>query len=336
MGTIKDVAKHSGLGLATVSKYINGGNVRDENRIAIEAAIKDVGFEVNPIARSLRSGRTQTIGVILPRIDEIFRTTILSHVEKVLRENGYSLVFVDCHADKELEHQAVQFLLSKQVDGIISIPFDNDGAYLLPAISKNIPIVLIEYTIDGLENKVNAVLMDNINAAEIATQLLIDAGHKDIGIILGTDYIAIEQQRLLGYKQALKKNKIKFQERLVCFTDYSVKDGYEKAKYLITIEKPSALFSANYYMTMGAIMAIYNMNLSIPKDISFVGFDRTPFTDIFSPKLTFVEQPLEELAINAAEIMLNALKNENKPKPITKILSAHIQLGHTIAKHTYN
>jgi len=333
MGTIKDVAKRSGLGLATVSKYINGGNVREENKVAIEAAINDVGFEINTIARSLRSGRTQTIGVILPRIDEIFRTTILSHVEKVLRENGYSLIFVDCQADKELEHQAVQFLLSKQVDGIISIPFDNDGAYLLPAIEKNIPVVLIEYTIDGLKNKVNAVLVDNIKASEAATQLLIDAGHKEIGIILGTEHIAIEQERLFGYKQALEKNKIEFQERLVCFTDYTVKNGYEKAKYLITTEKPSALFAANYYMTMGAIMATYNMNLSIPKDISFVGFDRTPFTEIFSPKLTFVEQPLEELAVNAAEIMLNALKNENKPAAITKTLLAHIQLGDSIAKH---
>jgi len=329
MTTIKDIAKHSGLGLATISRYINGGNVREKNRIAIETAIEEMGFAANEFARGLRTKRSRTIGVVIPELSDLFMTTILSHAEDILRHNGYSMVFVDCRSDKERERQAIKFLLSKQVDGIITMPIGQDGSHLLPAIEGNIPVVSIDRTIEGLKDKVHAVLVNNAKASEEATQLLINAGHRKIGIIVGPEHIYTSQQRFLGYKKALMKQGIQAEDSYVQFSDYTAPGGYTSAKYLLTNAKPTALYTTNYNMTLGALMAINDMKLTIPDDIAFIGFDNLQLSTVIKPKLTLVAQPLEEIAENAAEIMLAALNGKLDGIEV-RTLSTYLQDGDSI------
>ncbi|MCL2284869.1 MAG: LacI family transcriptional regulator [Firmicutes bacterium] len=332
MATIKDVAKRSGLGLATVSKYINGGNVKEENKLAIENAINEVGFEVNEIARGLRTKRSRTIGVVIPELNNFFITTILSYINDILRSRGYSMIVSDCRSNTEFENHAINVMLSKQVDGIINMPVSSNEAHLIPAIESKIPIVLIDRLVNGFMDETNAVLVNNVKASVSATNLLIEAGHRDIGIILGPNDVFTATTRLKGFKQALDESNIPFQDRLVEYGNYTTQGGYESTIRLIENEKPTALFVTNYDMMIGSVLALNDMGLTIPKDISFVGFDNWELATVVKPKLTVVAQPLEEIAHTAAEILLNALDTGDMGTTI-KTLTTHIQPGESVAKY---
>ena len=330
MATIKDVAKRAGVSMATVSKHLNGIAVKDENKTAIEAAISELDYSVNTLARGLRAGHSHTIGVIIPELSSIFATTILAHAEDALFEKGYNLIVSACRSDIEREAKSLQGILTKQVDGIINMPSDMGGSHLLPAIEKNIPIVLIDRTIPSLSGKVSAVLVDNVSASEEATQLLIDAGHKDIGIILGPEHVFTFQHRLWGYQQALEKNGIGIKEQYIKRTARSsIQYGYDKTVELMKSVRPTAIFATNHYMTIGAIMALNDMQLSIPQDIAVVAYDDLPASRVIKPKLTLVAQPLEELAHSIAEIILAAIENKNS-EAVVKVLKARIQKGESV------
>ena len=329
MTTIKDVARHANLGLATVSRYINGGNVRERNKLAIESAIKELNFEVNDFARGLRSKKSLTIGVVIPEISDIFMTTILSYVSDILRTNGYSMIFSDCRSDDKREHEAIRFLLLKKVDGLITMPYNQSGSQLKPLIEKKIPIVLIDREIAKFDNSIHAVLVDNARASEEATQLLIDAGHRNIGLILGPEQVYTSRQRFLGYRQALTNSNIPLDMSYVQYTDFRVSSGYERTVHLLSQVKPSALFTTNYYLTLGAMMAISDMRLSVPNDIAIIGFDNMQASKVLKPQLTLIEQPFEEIAENAAEIMLSALSGELDKSEI-RILPTSLHRGESI------
>jgi len=209
------------------------------------------------------------------------------------------------------------------------MPINQDGKHLIPAIERGLPIVLIDRTNQELKNKVSAVLVDNVKASENAVQLLINAGHKNIGIILGPEDIFTSQQRLLGYKQALINQNILPQERLVHFSDYTTQGGYEKTIELLSNEKPTSIFVTNYEMTLGAIIAINDLHLSIPDDIAIIGFDNMQLSKVVKPRLTIVEQPLKEIAEAAAEIMLESLRSKTHV-PVVKILDTKIHLGGSV------
>lgn len=333
--TIKDVAKHAGLSMATVSKYLNGIKVQDKNKAAIDAAISALGYSVNELARGLRTGLSNIIGVVIPELNSAFATAILSLVDDILFEQGYSIIVGDCRADIEREARTVQTLLTRQVDGIINMPSDIQGRHLLPAIERNIPIVLIDRTIPSASEYVNAVLVDNRAASEAATQLLIDAGHRDIGIIVGPQHVEPFQQRLQGYLQAMEKNNVPVRDEYIKMADRSITEkGYERAMELLQMKnRPTALFAANHYMTLGAVMALSDMRLAIPQDVALMAYDDLPATRVIKPKLTLVAQPLESIAREIADVMLQAIeaKRENKsPKAVVKVLRAEIRHGESI------
>ena len=334
MATIKDVAKRSGLSMATVSKYLNGIKVKTANKLAIDAAISELGYSPNELARSLRTGKSRTIGVVIPELTSVFPTTILSYAEDILFDKGYSLIVSHCRSDIEREAKALQTLLTKQVDGIINMPSDISGNHLLPAIEKNIPVVLIDRIIPALSDKLNAVLVDSVSAAEDMTQLLIDAGHKDIGIILGPKHIVPFQNRYKGYLQALEKNNITPNPEFIRFASRStIQRGYDKTIELLSESKPTALFATNHNMTLGAVMALNDLQLSVPKDIALAAFDDLPASRVVNPRLTLVAQPLEAIAQSIADIMLAAIegKHENKsPEAVVKVLKAEIRQGESV------
>jgi len=334
MATIKDVAKHSGLSMATVSKYLNGIKVKESNKIAIDTAINKLGYSPNVLARGLRTGQSHTIGVVIPELISMFPTTILSHAEDILFNMGYSLIVSDCRSNIEREAKAIQVLINKQVDGIINMPSDISGNHLLPAIEKNIPVVLIDRIIPALSDNLNAVLVDNVAAAQDMTQLLIDAGHTDIGIILGPEYIVTFQQRYKGYIQALEKNNIEPRPEFIRFANRSTTQwGYDKTIELLKESKPTAMFATNHNMTLGAVMALNDLRLTIPQDIALAAFDDLPASRVVKPKLTLVAQPLEAIGHSIAEVMLEAIDNKRdniNMDAIVKVHNAEIRLGASV------
>ncbi len=309
--TIKDIAKHTGLGLATISSYLNGGNVREENRKKIEAAIKELSFEVNEVARGLKTNKTKTIGVVIPELNNNFCTEIITVMEDILRNHGYATIVCDCRTDKELERNAVDFLYRKRVDGIINMPVNSDGSHLSCFHKANKPIVMIDRKINGIE--CDYVLVDNLMAVKNAIQKLIDFGHTRIGIIGGPEDIFTAQERMLGYRLALMEAGIVPEERLIEHGDYTINGGVRCLQNLVKNNKDmTAVLVANYEMTMGAVIGVNELGIKIPEELSVIGFDNAEFARACKPRLTIVTQPMEEIGKSVAELMLKRIEdNEN-------------------------
>ncbi len=310
--TIKDIAKYTGLGLATISSYLNGGNVREENRVKIEAAIQELDFEVNEVARGLKTRKTKIIGVVIPELNNNFCAEIITAMEDSLRNHGYATIVCDCRTDIELEKKAVEFLHRKRVDGIINMPVNADGSHLSSFSSSKKPIILIDRKISGVD--CDYVLVDNISAVKNAVWKLIENGHKKIGIIGGPEDIYTAQERMLGYRLALMEAGIIPEERLIEHSDYTINGGVRCMEKLARNNKDmTAVIAANYEMTMGAVIGINEMGIKMPEEISLIGFDNTEFARACRPRLTIVTQPMKEIGLKVAELILKRLTDNEKP-----------------------
>lgn len=329
--TMKDIANYTGLGLATISKYFNGGNVLEKNKVAIEQAIEKLDFTVNEFARGLKTSKSKTVGVIIPELSNIFVTNIITIIEDILRKKGYGVIVCDCRTDETLERESVQFLVNKMVDGIINMPVCKDGEHLEPALAKNIPVVLIDRMINNLKARVDAVVVDNVSASEKATCHLIENGHQKIGIVIGPREIFTSQQRLLGYNQAFIKNGLIPDNGLVEYSDYTVQGGYESMKLMLARHSDlTAVFVTNYEMTLGAIIAINELGIKLPQELSVIGFDNMQLSQVVKPKLTIITQPLEEIGEQVAKVMLSRLLSNGDYQPDIITLSTQLQLGESV------
>jgi len=329
--TIKDIANKTGLGLATISKYLNGGNVREENRAAIEAAIRDLDFNANMFARGLKSRRSRTVGVIIPDLSNLFITSILTTAQNILQQEGYGMLVCDCRTDPELERRAVSFLLSKGVDGIFNMPVAQDGSHLLPAIGKQLAIVLVDRMITAYTASVDAVLIDNREASGHAVRHFMENGHRRIGIVVGPEEVYTSRERLQGYREALEGAGLPYDPTLVRFSPYTLQGGYDYMKQLCgTPTGMTAVLVTNYEMTLGAVMALNELGVRIPADLSLIGFDDMLLYSAVSPRLTIVEQPLEAIGTQAAQLMLARLSGKEDGPARAVTLPAKLQVGASV------
>ena len=316
--TIKDIAQKTGLGLATISSYLNGGSVREANRIKIEEAIKELNFEVNEVARGLKTSKTHTIGVILPELHNVFHTEIISEMEEYFRRHGYATIVCDCKNSAKLEKEAADFLYRKRVDGLMNIPVSSDGTHLARFIKNNKPIVLIDRKLNTLP--CDCVLVNNRSAAKDAVNILIQNGHTEIGIIGGPEEVYTAQERLAGYKDALTEAGIDLSPDLIAHGNYTIKGGAQCMKSLIQRNPGmTAVFVVNYEMTMGAAIGLNELGLSIGAEISMVGYDNVDFARAINPTLTIVSQPTAGIAEEAAGLMLRRLEGNKEAFQIIEL-----------------
>ena len=306
--TMKDIARRTGLGLATISSYFNGGNGREKNRIKIEEAIEELHYEVNEVARGLKTNATRTIGVVIPELNNTFCAEIITGMEDVLRSHGYATIVCDCRTDKKLEREAVEFLTRRRVDGIINMPVDEEGNHLKRFQKTGKPIVLIDRKIQGIN--CDSVLVDNKKAAEDAVRYFIERGHRNIGIIGGPEEVFTAQERMAGYYKALESAGIPVSESLIWHGDYTIQGGVRGLEELVQNNpEMTAVFVTNYEMTMGAMIGVNELGIRIPEQLSMIGFDNLQFARACNPKLTIVAQPTDGIAREVAKVMLNHLEN---------------------------
>ncbi len=310
--TIKDVAKLAGVGVATISSYINGGNVRDYNRVKIENAIRELNYEANEIARGLKTNKSKTIGIIIPELDSNFYAEICMKIEDILRPLGYAIIITDSRSNKEREDEAIDFLQKKRVDGLIIVPSSKDSTKIKEFVALGYPVVLLDRLLADIDGCA-CVIIDNMHAAGVATKRLIDAGHKEIGIIIGPEEIYTSSERKKGYRKALEDNNILYKEELVIHGDYTISGGMSATTKLIEQNKDiTAVVLTNYDMTIGAIIALNELGIKVPNDLSIIGFDSIDFAKALTPNLEIVVQPLDEIAKNAAEALLLRLNQKKK------------------------
>lgn len=325
--TIRDIKEKTGLSLATISKYINGGNVRPENRVKIEAAIEELHYEVNEIARGLVTNKTRTIGVVMYSIESLFGGTMIHYIGGALRDKGYGILICDSCNDEQIERDNIQFLVQKKVDGIIIIPVSGTNDFLEPARTRKIPVVLLDRAVRGGE--FDCVRIDNRKAAIQASEVILQNGHEKIAVIYsGKEYTGIERYK--GFAQVLKKAGIQLPSSYKKEGVHSIEHGYDSMKELLELkEKPTAVFMTNYEITLGAIMALQESEEYSLKDFFVMGFDNLLLTHLVDSHIFVVVQPMQRLAENAAQLLLSRIGGGSEEPPLEMILGTTIEETNT-------
>ncbi|MBR1586476.1 MAG: LacI family DNA-binding transcriptional regulator [Clostridia bacterium] len=329
--TMKDLSQITGLGLATISKYFNGGTVREKNRILIENAVKQLHFVPNEVARSLKTRRSHVIGVVIPELSNAFITSIISAMEDLLRRRNYAVIVSDCRSDPKREKEAVNFLLNRQVDGLINMPTDATGTHLKSAMAAGIPVVLVDRLIPALDGQVSAVVIDNVRASEKAIQELLNAGHRHIGLILGEPDLYTTNCRLQGYLNSLRAVGITPSQEDIRYANYTMNGGYQAVQQLMQQpDPPTALFITNFEMTIGGMLALQNMGIRVPEDLSVIGFDKLEMFGNIFPHLTLIHQPQHSIGQECANLILALLNEENRLSHRTVILNTQLTRGTSV------
>jgi LacI family transcriptional regulator len=339
MATIKDVARITGLSLATISKYLNGGHVLDANRTTIEQAIADLGYSVNKMARGLKTSRSMTVGVLIPDLENVFITSIISNFENILHHAGYSTIICDYKHDAGLEQAKLDFLASRQIDGLVMMPLSGCRDSIQQLQNRKIPVVLIDRPVAGID--CDAVLVRNEQASFAAVSTLIQAGHRRIGVICGPPGVYTADERLRGYTRALTEHGLVVDPRLIRHGHYDTDSGYQLTSELMQAEpqpelgpetRPTALFVTNHEMTLGAVLALHAMRIKIPDQLSIVGFDNQMLATVHQPILATVVQPLRLIGEYAARLMLDRMGGDLSGFPVVYQLETTWLPGASIAQ----
>ena len=313
--TIKDIAKMTGLGLATISKYLNGGTVREQNRALIENAVAALHYRPNDIARSLKTNHTKTIGVIIPELNNAFITSIITIIEDILRQHNYATIVCDCRSDPQREAEAVSFLLQKRVDGLINMPTCSDGSHLGMALEADIPIVLVDRLVESLNSRVSAVIVDNEAAVERGAGYLMALGHQRIGLVLGEENLYTTRCRKSGYLLAHQKQGIGVEDQMIRDGGYTLSGGYQAMRSLMALrDRPSAVIVTNYEMTIGAMILLNEMDIKVPDDLSIIGFDKLDAIGGIFPHLSLITQPQNQIGVKTAQLMLSLINGKGSRK----------------------
>ena len=331
MANIKDVAKRAGVAVGTVSRYLNGADIKEVNKVKIDEAIESLDFKLNQIARTLKTNKTFTIGVIIPGLTDIYSTTIVSSIERELYKHGYNIFVCDSWGSAETELKKINILLDKQIDGLIIYPVAEDISYLKTLKNKKVPLVTIDSMVKGFE--CDQILTDNINATYSATEWLINNNHKKIGIISGNRQHFTAGERLKGYERALEAYAINIDQSFIKAKDFSEESGYEGLQELMNLkEPPTAVMACNYYTTIGAIKAIYDLGLKIPEQLSLIGFDNLGISELVRPALSIIVQPMEEVGIAAAQLLIKRIKGDYEDFPRVSRLKTSFVLKESTRK----
>ncbi len=317
MANIKDVAKRAGVAVSTVSKYINGGSVRKYNAEAIQEAIDALDFKLNDLARSLKTNKAMTVGILIPSLESSFFTGIATKMEDGFLKKGYGIMLCDYRNDFEMEKEKLEFLVSKRVDGLVVVPYKSMDFIKTHSILRDIPIVAVDRPIEDRDSVYSA----STDGAKKAVEYLIMNGHKKIAIISGPYDIQTANLRLDGYKQAHEENGLSINEEYIKYGNYTLSGGYTQMSNILRLkDRPTAVFVSNYDMTLGAMIAMSDQGQTIPKDMSLIGFDDMDMTKIVSPPLTVVSQPLDEISQEAVRLLLDRMmSDENKKATVTKL-----------------
>lgn len=325
VATYKDIRRLTGLSLATISKFYNGGNVLEANRALIERAAADLGFQINHVARGLRSRRSMTVGVVLDRLSSTFNATIVSCLEERLREAGYGTIICDSRNDESTQSDAVRFLVGKMVDGIVIVPVGDDSSYCVHARQRDVPIVAVDRLVSGLDS----VVVDNRKAIAAAVELLLDAGHTEIGLLAGSDATYEMRERRAGFVAAIEaRTGLLPRAELVAADLVSVEGGYAGLKRQLGFSAPpTAVVCTNYELTLGATIALTELGCDSNQP-ALVGFDNAELARLMKPRPTLIEQPVADLAGQAAELLLRRVTGEHPEDPVTVTLEATLTVGH--------
>ena len=323
MPTVLDVAKRAGVAPITVSRVINNsGYISQATRERVEAAVKELGYVPNTLARGLRSKRTKTLALVVTDITNPYFTLMARGVEDVAGNSNYSVIYCNTDESETKEEKYVNLVAQRQVDGVLLVPSSGNVKGIKFLLSNDITVLALDRRVSGVE--IDSVRSDSEDGAYRLIKLLIGLGHERIAMITGPRDISTAVDRVAGYRRALIESGLGANE-LVYYGAFNQESGYELTRQAtLHSSKPTAIFGANNFITIGIIKALHDLNVDVPKDISVVGFDDLPESMLVAPFLTVAAQPAYEMGRMATELLLKRISGEFSGKSENLILPTEV------------
>jgi LacI family transcriptional regulator len=333
MATIRDVAKLAGVSISTVSLALNGtGPVSSETQQKIWDAARQVGYTPNPLAQSLKIGRSRLIGVVMADISNPFFGQLLGEVERLANGSNHLVIVSNSAGDPARERAILDHLTNQRVAGaIISTTVIEDAAHIAHLKSLTMPFVLVDQKVDGVE--ADFVASDNVLASAMLTEHVIRYGHRRIAHISGRPGLWTTERRIEGFRTTMSSAGIEVDESLIVDGDYRGEPAYAQAMRLLTrADRPTAIVAANNVMALGALQAMNDLGFNCPEDVSLTSIDDVPWGNVIRPRITMVVQPVDEMARLATELLLERIgaRGADIP-PRERILIPKLVVGQSCA-----
>jgi DNA-binding LacI/PurR family transcriptional regulator len=311
MSGLKNVAKLAGVSVATVSRVLNGEEVvKEKTKTKVLEAIKKLNYKPNRVAQRLRTTRktSKLVGLLIPDIQNPFYVDVIRGIEEYAYANNAAVIIGNFSQDEKKEKLYLDILKSESVDGFVVAPSNEKDQYVKQLIQDGFPIVCIDRGLKDVD--VDLVKVDNQQGVFKAIEHLIKLGHKRIGFIVGNPSIPTSQERLDGYHQAMKQYGIEIDASLLLGEKSDYESGTRLTARLLDLENPpTAIFTGNNLLTLGALEVINQRGLRIPEDVAIIGFDDVYWANSLNPPLTAVRQPGFEIGKKAMELLMQRIQS---------------------------
>jgi LacI family transcriptional regulator len=321
--TIKDVARSSGVSSMTVSRVINGSeHVRPVTRQRVERAIAELGYVPSRLARGLTRQKTGTLALIVPDVANPFFTLIVRGAEDVARRAGYRIILCDTRADLAIEREVIEEMIAHRVEGIAIAPVSDQSKVHLQRLARfGVQFVLIDRTVPGVESDV--VVGDSVAGAQRLVEHLISRGHRRIGFITEAADVSTARDRRQGYEAALAAAGLALDPSLIVSSTVDPAGGFDGMRRLLELaEPPTAVFTVNNLVAVGAIEAVRAHNLEVPDDVALVCYDDIEYASRLYPFLTVMSQPAETLGKLGTQLLLERIEGRAPEQPRLVVLPA--------------
>ncbi len=320
--TIYDIAKSLSISPATVSRGLSDHpGIRKETKRKILDTAKKMGYQYNTFASNLRRKRTNTIGVIVPRLNSYFMSTVIAGMEKVANENGYNLIISQSQESYKKEIASATTMYNSRIDGLmVSLAYDTqDNDHFETLLKKKIPLIFFDRIIEHPD--CTSIVIDNNQAGYDATKHLIDQGCRRILHLAGSLNRNVYSDRLEGYKQALHERGITFDPALVMSSNLNDQSGAEAAQKILSMTpRPDGVFASNDTSAVACMRELKQAGIKIPQEIAFVGFNNDPISKVIEPNLTTINYPGQEMGEVAAATLVNKLDQRQSANLDTIVL----------------
>jgi LacI family transcriptional regulator len=320
--TIKDIANVLNISAAAVSKALhNDSRISEKTKKAVRQVAENLNYQPNHLASALRNGKSKLVGVIVPRTNSNFFSSVIQNIEEILNKEGYNIIITQSNESYKKECASIDTLLFTQVDGIIA-SMANETVNLdhfEKVKAKGIPLIMF----DRGENDLNVdyVGIDDYYSSHLIVNHLVEQGCKRIAHIGGYKHTRIFNNRIRGYVDALQMQNLPLDKELLLESNLTIEDGRDKMLQLLALNnRPDAVYVAGDYAALGALQVLNESKINIPHEIALVGFGNEPFTGMVTPTISSIHQFSEEIGKKAAETFLSYIDKETIKQTLNKII----------------
>ena len=311
-----------GLSTSAISKALNDDSrISEKTKIAVRQVAENLNYQPNHLASALRSGKSRLVGVIIPRNNSSFFSSVLEKIEEVLNEKGYNIIITQSNESFEKECKCIESLLFTQVDGIIASMANEttDLSYYEKIKAKGIPLVLFDRGEIAL--KVDYVGIDDYNTSFKIIDHLVEQGCTRIAHMGGFDDTRVYGNRIKGYVDALENNGLQIDESIISNSKLRIDDGRRIMEDLLKLpNRPDAVYAAGDFAALGALQVLNENNIKVPEEIALVGFSNEPFTSYVAPAISTINQNSAQIGKLAAKAFLNRIDNTISEGGVNKII----------------